>query len=170
MLDTEVYSNTGGQSSKSTPLGAVAKFAAGGKTTGKKDLGMMAMAYKNVYVASVALGANDAQTLKAFNEAEAYEGTSIIIAYSHCIAHGIDMSAPLSHQKAVVDCGRLLLYRYNPTLALEGKNPLQLDSKEPKIPVSDFLKSENRFKQLAKNHPEWAEQYAKESKEQINAR
>lgn len=170
VLDTEVYSNTGGQSSKSTPLGAVAKFAAGGKTTGKKDLGMMAMAYKNVYVASVALGANDAQTLKAFNEAEAYEGTSIIIAYAHCIAHGIDMSAPLSHQKAVVDCGRLLLYRYNPTLALEGKNPLQLDSREPKIPVSDFLKSENRFKQLAKNHPDWAEQFAKESQEQINAR
>lgn len=170
VLDTEVYSNTGGQSSKSTPIGAVAKFAANGKATAKKDLGMMAMAYKNVYVASISLGANDAQALKAFNEAEAYDGPSIIIAYSHCIAHGIDMSAPLSHQKAAVDSGRLILYRYNPSLASEGKNPLTVDSKAPKIPVIDFLKSENRFRQLEKSNPERADEFAKIAQQQIDER
>lgn len=170
VLDTEVYSNTGGQSSKSTPIGAVAKFAANGKPTNKKDLGLIAMSYKNVYVASVALGANDMQTLKAFNEAEAYNGTSLIIAYSHCIAHGIDMSHPLAHQKMIVDSGQWLLYRYNPELAINGGNPLQLDSKEPKISVSEFLNTENRFKILNKSNPEAAKMYAKATQESIHQR
>ena len=130
----------------------------------------MAMAYNNVYVASVALGANDQQTLRAFAEAEAYEGTSIIIAYSHCIAHGIDMSSPLSHQKAVVDAGQWLLYRFNPTLADEGKNPLQIDSKAPKTKVAEFLNSENRFKMLAKSHPDMAKMYADYAQEQVDNR
>ena len=156
VVDTEVYSNTGGQTSKATPFGAIAKFAASGKSVQKKDLGMIAMSYGYVYVASVALGANDAHTLRAILEAEAYNGPSIIIAYSHCIAHGIDMRNPLSHQKMAVDSGQWLLYRYNPQLTLEGKNPLILDSKEPKIPVIDFLKSENRFMQLEKVNPSLA--------------
>ena len=154
VLDTEVYSNTGGQNSKSTPLGAIAKFAASGKEMQKKDLGMIAMSYGYVYVASIALGAKDDHALKAILEAEAYNGPSLIIAYSHCIAHGIDMSNPLSHQKMAVDSGQWLLYRYNPQLAIEGKNPLILDSKEPKIPVIDFLKTENRFMQLEKINPD----------------
>ena len=170
VMDTEVYSNTGGQSSKSTPIGAVAKFAANGKPTYKKDLGMMAMAYNNVYVASVALGANDQQTLRAFAEAEAYEGTSIIIACGHCIAHGIDMASALSHQKAAVDAGQWLLYRFNPNLADEGKNPLQIDSKAPKTKVAEFLNSENRFKMLAKSHPEMAKMYADYAQEQVDNR
>ena len=144
VLDTEVYSNTGGQASKSTPRAAVAKFAAGGKPAGKKDLGLIAMTYGNVYVASVAMGAKDEHTLKSFIEAEAYPGPSLIIAYSHCIAHGIDIASGLQHQKTMVDAGQWLLYRYNP----EKETPLQLDSKSPKIPVEEFLKTENRFSQL----------------------
>ncbi|MGL5510089.1 MAG: 4Fe-4S dicluster domain-containing protein, partial [Microcoleaceae cyanobacterium] len=136
VLDTEVYSNTGGQSSKSTPRGAVAKFAAGGKPSAKKDLGLIAMTYGNIYVASVAMGAKDEHTLKAFLEAEAYDGPSLIIAYSHCIAHGINMTTGMSHQKEVVESGRWLLYRYNPDLKEEGKNPLQLDSRSPKKSVA----------------------------------
>jgi pyruvate-ferredoxin/flavodoxin oxidoreductase len=132
VLDTEVYSNTGGQSSKATPRAAVAKFASGGKPSPKKDLGLIAMSYGNVYVASVAMGAKDEHTLKAFLEAEAYEGPSLIIAYSHCIAHGIDMQTAMTHQKAIVDSGRWLLYRYNPTLKAAGQNPLHLDSGTPK--------------------------------------
>ena len=124
LLDTEVYSNTGGQASKSTPRGAVAKFAAQGKSTPKKDLGLLAMAYGNVYVAHVAMGANDQQTLRAFLEAEAYDGPSLIIAYSHCIAHGIEMSKGLEQQKLAVQSGYWPLYRYNPELHAEGKNPL----------------------------------------------
>ncbi len=131
MLDTEVYSNTGGQASKSTPRAAVAKFAAGGKPGPKKDLGLIAMSYGNVYVASVAMGAKDEHTLKAFLEAEAYDGPSIIIAYSHCIAHGIDMTTGMQNQKAAVDSGQWLLYRYNPDRAAAGENPLQLDSRTP---------------------------------------
>ncbi len=131
VLDTEVYSNTGGQASKSTPRGAVAKFAARGKSMPKKDLGMLAMAYGNVYVARVAMGANDQQTLHAFLEAEAYDGPSLIIAYSHCIAHGIDMRKGLEQQRLAVQSGYWPLYRYNPALADEGKNPLTIDSKEP---------------------------------------
>ncbi len=170
VLDTEVYSNTGGQASKASPLSAVAKFAAKGKPTNKKDLGMMAMAYKNVYVASVAFGAKDDHTLKVFLEAEAYDGPSIILAYSHCIAHGIDMSRPLKEQKMAVDSGQWLLYRYNPELEKEGKNPFILDSKKPKIPVTEYLNSENRFKMLLKSHPDIAKQYHKEAQEFIEKR
>jgi pyruvate-ferredoxin/flavodoxin oxidoreductase len=153
VLDTEVYSNTGGQASKSTPRAAVARFAAGGKKSGKKDLGLMAMNYGNVYVASVSMGANDMQTLKAFREAEQHDGPSIIIAYAHCIAHGMEMGDGLRHQKSAVDSGHWLLYRYNPALAAEGKSPLQLDCKEPKMPLKDFYYSEDRYKVLVKSDP-----------------
>ncbi len=153
VLDTEVYSNTGGQMSKSTPRGAVAKFAAGGKPAGKKDLAMMAMSYGNVYVARVSLGSSDAQVVKAFQEAEAYPGTSIIIAYSHCIAHGFDLKLGLEHQKAAVNSGAWILMRYNPTLAAEGKNPLTLDSKEPTLPLKDYIYSETRYKMLTLSNP-----------------
>ena len=156
VMDTEVYSNTGGQNSKATPIGAIAKFAVGGKNIRKKDLGLIAMGYGYVYVGSVAIGANDAHTLKTILEAEAYNGPSIIIAYSHCIAHGIDMLNPLRQQKMIVDSGQWLLYRYNPTLTEKGQNPFILDSKEPKMPVYDYLKTENRFTQLEKNNPELA--------------
>jgi len=154
VLDTEVYSNTGGQASKSTPRGAVAKFAAGGKPSRKKDLGMMAMSYGNVYVASVAMGAKDEHTLKAFIEAEAYDGPSIIIAYSHCIAHGINMTTAMSDQKVAVDSGQWLLYRYNPERSLTGENPLQLDSRAPTKKVKEFLQQQTRFQMLTKSKPE----------------
>ncbi len=170
VLDTEVYSNTGGQASKATPKAAVAKFASAGRTVTKKDLGMISMTYGNAYVASVALGARDEQTLKAFLEAEAYNGPSIIIAYSHCIAHGINMSTALENQKAAVDSGHWILYRYNPDRLLEGKNPLVLDSKKPKIPVAQFLDMENRFRMLKKSHPEHAKEYYAAIQKEVNAR
>jgi pyruvate-ferredoxin/flavodoxin oxidoreductase len=159
VLDTEVYSNTGGQSSKATPLGAVAKFAAGGKQSPKKDLGMMAMSYGSVYVAQVAMGANDAQVLKAFTEAESYDGASLIIAYCHCIAHGIDMTKGLEQQKLAQDAGCWPLYRYDPRLAAQGKNPFQLDSKRPKekVPVEAYMYNETRFKMLTQSAPETAQ-------------
>jgi pyruvate-ferredoxin/flavodoxin oxidoreductase len=156
VLDTEVYSNTGGQASKSTPRGAVAKFAAGGKPGAKKDLGLIAMSYGNVYVASVAMGAKDEHTLKAFLEAEAYDGPSLIIAYSHCIAHGINMTTAMSNQKALVDSGQWLLYRYHPERGTTGENPLTLDSRAPTRKVSDFMQMETRFKMLTKSNPESA--------------
>ncbi len=156
VLDTEVYSNTGGQMSKSTPRAAVAKFAAGGKPLGKKDLGLHAMNYGNVYVATVALGANDAQAVKAFLEAESYDGPSIIIAYCHCIAHGIDMTHGLQNQKAAVNSGHWPLYRYDPRLVLQGKNPLTLDSKAPSIPIKDYAYMETRYKMLTFSQPEEA--------------
>jgi pyruvate-ferredoxin/flavodoxin oxidoreductase len=156
VLDTEVYSNTGGQMSKATPLGAVAKFAAGGKARPKKDLAMMAMSYGSVYVAKVAMGANDMQTVKAFLEAEAYDGPSIIIAYSHCIAHGYDLIHGLEQQKAAVQAGHFPLLRYNPALLKEGKNPLQLDSKSPSIPLDKYMYNETRFTMLAHSAPESA--------------
>ena len=158
VLDTEVYSNTGGQMSKSTPRGAVAKFAAGGKRMGKKDLGLIAMTYGHIYVASVALGAKDEQTLRAFVEAESYPGPSLIIAYSHCIAHGIavDMGGGAQHQKLAVDSGQWLLYRFDPRRAAAGENPLQLDSPAARIKLQDYLLSENRFKMLTKSKPEEA--------------
>lgn len=156
ILDTEVYSNTGGQASKATPLGAVAKFAAGGKTTPKKDLGLMAAGYGNVYVAQVAMGANDTQTVKAFLEAEAHDGPSLIIAYSQCIAHGIDMAKGMQHQKLAVESGYWPLYRHNPALAEEGKNPFQLDSGEPKIPLQDYVYTEARYRMLRQSDPEVA--------------
>jgi pyruvate-ferredoxin/flavodoxin oxidoreductase len=154
VLDTEVYSNTGGQASKSTPRAAVAKFAAGGKPAPKKDLGQMAMSYGNVYVASVAMGAKDEHTLKAFLEAEAYDGPSIIIAYSHCIAHGINMTTAMSDQKVAVESGQWLLYRYNPERGLLGENPLSLDSRTPTRRVKDFLEQQTRFKMLTQSKPD----------------
>ncbi len=156
VLDTEVYSNTGGQMSKSTPRAAVAKFAAGGKQVAKKDLGLHAINYGSVYVATVAMGANDAQTVKAFLEAESYDGPSIIIAYSHCIAHGINMTLGMQNQKAAVNCGYWPLYRYDPRLTSEGKNPLVLDSKAPKIPLKEYAYNETRYKMLALSQPEEA--------------
>jgi pyruvate-ferredoxin/flavodoxin oxidoreductase len=155
VLDTEVYSNTGGQASKSTPMGAVAQFAAGGKPQAKKDLAMIAMAYGNVYVAKVALS-NPAQVVKAFIEAEAYDGPSLILAYSHCIAHGIDMTNAVEGQRRAVACGHWPLVRYNPELAEQGKNPLQLDSKEPTISLEEYAYGENRYRVLKKNNPEAA--------------
>ncbi len=158
VLDTEVYSNTGGQSSKSTPTGSIAKFAAAGKRTKKKDLGMMAMSYGYVYVACVAMSANPAQLLKAMTEAEAYHGPSLIIAYAPCINHGINMGLAQAEIKKAVDCGYWTLYRFNPELAEQGKNPLTLDSKEPKIEgYQDFLKGEVRYASLAKMFPDVAE-------------
>ncbi len=150
VLDTEVYSNTGGQCSKSTPRSAVAKFASKGKDQVKKDIGYMAMTYGNIYVASVAFGSNDEHTLKTLLEAEAYDGPALIIAYSQCINHGINMANGLAHQKAAVDCGRWLLYNYNPDRIKEGKNPLTITSKAPKMDVREALLMENRFKLLAK--------------------
>ncbi|HER19659.1 MAG TPA: pyruvate:ferredoxin (flavodoxin) oxidoreductase, partial [Chromatiales bacterium] len=170
VLDTEVYSNTGGQASKATPTGAVAKFAAGGKPTPKKDLGKIAMDYGYVYVAQVAMGASDGQTLKAFIEAESYDGPSIIIAYSHCIAHGIDMSQGLEQQKLASDAGHWPLYRYDPRLELEGKNPLQLDSKPPKIPMKEYMYNENRYRMLTQSKPEVAEKLLEAAQANVNAR
>jgi len=170
VLDTEVYSNTGGQASKSTPRSAVAKFASGGKQNGKKDLGLMAMSYKNVYVARVAMGAKDAQTLQAIQEAEAYPGPSLIIAYSHCINHGINMVEGLKHQKSAVESGQWLLYRYNPLKLAQGQNPLTLDSGAPKSSLRDYLMSENRFRMLSKAKPEEAERLFKEAQEDVQSR
>jgi pyruvate-ferredoxin/flavodoxin oxidoreductase len=159
VLDTEVYSNTGGQCSKATPRGAVAKFAFGGKPQAKKDLGLMAMAYGNVYVANVAVGANDAQTVRAFIEAEAYKGPSLIVAYSHCIAHGINMTKGLESQRKAVDSGHFPLFRFNPDLAAQGKNPLKLDSRAPAIRYEDYAYSQTRFKMLTKSKPEDAKRF-----------
>ncbi|HNQ87134.1 MAG TPA: pyruvate:ferredoxin (flavodoxin) oxidoreductase [Verrucomicrobiota bacterium] len=172
VLDTEVYSNTGGQMSKSTPRGAVAKFAAGGKPLGKKDLGLIAMSYGTVYVASVAMGARDEQTLRAFVEAESYNGPSLIIAYSHCIAHGIavDTGAGVRQQKAAVDSGQWLLYRYDPRRADQGENPLQLDSAQARSRVQDYLLSENRFKMLTKSKPEDAKRFFEQAQKDVEAR
>src|SRR5205807_9713826 len=170
VLDTEIYSNTGGQASKSTPRAAVAKFAAGGKPTPKKDLGLMAMTYGSVYVASVAMGAKDEHTLKAFLEAEAYDGPSIIIAYSHCIAHGIDMTTAMTDQKVAVDSGQWLLYRYNPERAVAGENPLVLDSRAPTRKVQDFLLQQTRFKMLTKSKPEDPDRLWKLPQQDVEAR
>ena len=170
VLDTEVYSNTGGQASKSTPRGAVAKFAAGGKPGPKKDLGLMAMSYGNVYVASVAMGAKDEHTLKAFLEAEAYNGPSLIIAYSHCIAHGINMETAMSDQKVAVDSGQWLLYRYHPERTVAGQNPLTLDSRTPTRKVSDYLQQQTRFKMLQKSKPEDAKVLWQEAQEDADTR
>jgi pyruvate-ferredoxin/flavodoxin oxidoreductase len=157
VLDTQVYSNTGGQMSKATPRAAVAKFAAGGKPLPKKDLGMIYMTYGNVYVAQVAMGARDTQTVKAFVEAESYDGPSLIIAYSHCIAHGINMRTGFDQHQLAVDSGAWVLYRYDPRRAAQGLNPLQLDSKAPKIPLKDYAYNETRFKMLTQSKPEQAE-------------
>jgi pyruvate-ferredoxin/flavodoxin oxidoreductase len=159
VLDTELYSNTGGQASKSTPFGSIAKFATSGKGIGKKDLGLMAMSYGYVYVAQVSLGSSYLQTIKAIREAESYEGPSIVIAYSHCINHGIDMQKGLSQQKLMVEGGVWPLYRYDPRLVAEGKNPFQLDSKEPDTSkIEQYMYNEVRFKSLKESNPERAAQ------------
>jgi pyruvate-ferredoxin/flavodoxin oxidoreductase len=156
VLDTEVYSNTGGQMSKSTPRGAVAKFAAGGKPAPKKELGLLAMTYGNTYVAKVAMGANPNQTVRAFVEAESYPGPSLIIAYSHCIAHGINMTKGYQEQKRAIDCGQWVLYRFDPRLKGQGKNPLVLDSKAPTLDVEEYMYGENRYRVLKQTNPEAA--------------
>lgn len=170
VLDTEVYSNTGGQMSKATPRAAVAKFAAGGKPAAKKDLGLIAMSYGNVYVARVAMGAKDEQTLRAFIEAEAYDGPSLIIAYSHCIAHGINMATALKNHKAAVDSGQWLLYRYHPDRAGQGDNPLSLDSRPPKLPLKEYLHMENRFKMLELSKPDVAAELFAQAQEDVHTR
>ena len=170
VLDTEVYSNTGGQASKSTPRGATAKFAMGGKPGGKKDLGMIAMTYGNVYVATIAMGANDQQALKAIQEAESYDGPSLIIAYSHCIAHGINMINGLQDQKAAVASGQWILYRFDPRRTEKGENPLILDSKAPTIPLEQYLKMENRFKMIMKSNPEEAKRLFQIAQKDVEAR
>jgi pyruvate-ferredoxin/flavodoxin oxidoreductase len=170
LLDTEVYSNTGGQCSKSTPRAAVAKFASGGKRAPKKDLGLMAMTYGTIYVASVAMGARDEHTLKAFLEAEAYDGPALIIAYSHCIAHGINMTTAMQNQKVAVNTGQWLLYRYNPERRLLGENPLQLDSASPRVKLADYFKLEQRFKILEKAEPRAANDLLAQAQADVNAR
>jgi pyruvate-ferredoxin/flavodoxin oxidoreductase len=170
VLDTEVYSNTGGQSSKSTPMGAVAKFAASGKPTFKKDLAMIAMSYGYIYVARVALGANQNQTVKAFMEAEAYDGPSLVLAYSHCINHGIDMIDGNEEQKRAVESGHWPLYRYNPDLAIQGKNPLQMDSKDPTISLAEYVYNENRYKILQRSNPEASMQFIDTAQKAIVAK
>ena len=170
VMDTEVYSNTGGQASKATPRAAVAKFAAGGKPSPKKDLGLMAMTYGNVYVASIAMGAKNEQSTRAFLEAESYSGVSLIIAYSHCIAHGINMSTAMNYQKEIVDSGRWLLYRYDPRLTDAAKNPLQLDMRSPKLTAEQTMYKENRFKMLSRSNPEEAKKLLKLAQGDINTR
>jgi len=170
VLDTEVYSNTGGQMSKSTPRAAVAKFAAAGKSSPKKDLGLLAMTYGSIYVAKVAMGANTAQAVKAFVEAEAYPGPSLIIAYAHCIAHGIDMTAGYQEQKKAVECGHWPLYRFDPRLKEQGKNPLQLDSKAPTLNFEDYAYGENRYRTLRQSKPETAAELLKLAKRDVAQR
>ncbi|MBK8638241.1 MAG: pyruvate:ferredoxin (flavodoxin) oxidoreductase [Chromatiaceae bacterium] len=170
VLDTEVYSNTGGQTSKATPLGAVAKFSAGGKATFKKDLAMMAMAYESVYVAQVAFGAKDLQTIRAFLEAESYPGPSLIIAYSPCIAHGVDLSNNLRQQDMAVNSGHWPLFRYDPRKTAVGENPLSLDSKPPSLPYRDFIATEARFSVLNHTHPEDAERFLRLAQRHVETR
>lgn len=170
VLDTEVYSNTGGQMSKATPRGAVAKFAAGGKPVAKKDLAMMAMTYGSAYVARIAMGGSDTQTIKAFLEAEAFHGPSLIIAYSHCVAHGYDMARGLDQQKAAVLSGYWPLFRFNPELIKEGKNPLQLDSKPPSLPLKKYAYNETRYTMLAHSNPDAAAKLLELAQEDVWAR
>ena len=170
VLDTEVYSNTGGQSSKSTPRAAVARFAAQGKGMPKKDLGLIAMSYGYVYVAKIAMGASDQQTLTALLEADAYEGPSLIIAYSHCINHGIDMRKGLEQQKLAVQSGYWPLYRYNPDLVAQGKNPLTLESKEPSIPLEQYAYNETRYRMLAQSDEQRAEMLLKQAQQDVKSR
>jgi pyruvate-ferredoxin/flavodoxin oxidoreductase len=170
VLDTEVYSNTGGQASKSTPRGAVAKFAAGGKATAKKDLALMAMTYGHVYVARVAMGASDGQTLRALREAEAHDGPSLVIAYSHCIAHGYDLRHGMDQQRAAVLSGHWPLFRYDPTLARQGKNPMQLDSKAPSVPLKSYAYNETRYTMLAHSDPEAAKRLLDLAQDDVAAR
>ncbi|HRW10579.1 MAG TPA: pyruvate:ferredoxin (flavodoxin) oxidoreductase, partial [Caldilineaceae bacterium] len=168
VMDTEVYSNTGGQSSKATPLAAVAKFAAGGKPTAKKDLGLLAMGYGSVYVAKIAMGASDAQTVRAIQEAESYPGVSLIIAYAHCIAHGINMAKGMDQQALATKSGHWPLYRFDPQRTAEGKNPLQLDSKAPSIPLRDYIYNENRYTVLTQTDPAVASELLNAAQKYVN--
>jgi pyruvate-ferredoxin/flavodoxin oxidoreductase len=170
VLDTQVYSNTGGQASKATPRAAVARFAAGGKGLPKKDLGMIAISYGTIYVAEVAMGANDNHTVRALLEAEAYPGPSLIIAYSHCIQQGLNLIYGLNQQKLAVESGAWPLYRYNPALAAEGRNPMTLDSKAPKIPLKDYVYKETRYSSLAQRDEERAEMLLKLAQEDVDNR
>jgi pyruvate-ferredoxin/flavodoxin oxidoreductase len=165
-----VYSNTGGQASKSTPRAAVAKFAAQGKGMPKKDLGMIAMAYGYVYVARIAMGASDQQTLNAFTEADAYDGPSLIIAYSHCIAHGYDLKKGLDQQKLAVASGIWPLYRFNPASIAQGQNPLTIDSKEPSVPVSQYAYNETRYRMLLQSDEQRAEALMKLAQKDVRGR
>jgi pyruvate-ferredoxin/flavodoxin oxidoreductase len=170
VLDTEVYSNTGGQMSKATPMGASAKFASAGKRIGKKDLAMQAVSYGNVYVAQVAMGANPQQTLLAMREAEEYPGPALILAYSHCIAHGIEMSDGLRQQKLATASGYWPLIRYNPMLRDAGKKPFVLDSPRPHIPLEEYAYNENRYRILTRTHPEEAEKMLRAAQELVELR
>ncbi|MSR63699.1 MAG: hypothetical protein EXS08_14830 [Planctomycetes bacterium] len=168
VLDTGVYSNTGGQASKATPRAAVAKFAAGGKSVRKKDLGLIAAAYGNVYVAQIALGANPKQTLEAFREAQSWHGASLLIAYSHCIAHGIEMTTAMGHQREAVTSGFWPLFRYDPRLSAAGAHPFQLDSAKPRLSFADFAAKEGRFAMLARANPERAALLMRQAQEDID--
>ena len=170
VLDTEVYSNTGGQTSKATPRGAVAKFSNAGKSTAKKDLAMLAMGYENVYVAKVAYGAKDTQTLRAFIDAAAHDGPSLIIAYSPCIAHGVDLTHNHRQQNLAVKSGHWPLFRYEPSRAEKGLNPLRLDSAAPSIDYIDFSSTETRFSMLNRTYPEAAKQYQEQAQDDVIAR
>ncbi|HTP88279.1 MAG TPA: thiamine pyrophosphate-dependent enzyme, partial [Bryobacteraceae bacterium] len=170
VLDTEVYSNTGGQASKSTPRGAVAKFAAGGKRNGKKDLAMMAANYGSVYVARVAMGGNDQHTVKAFLEAESWDGPSVILAYSHCIAHGYDLIHGIDQQKNAVLSGYWPLFRYDPRRMAEGKNPFQLDSRPATLPLDQYIYKETRYNMLVHSNPDMAKQLLKEAEQDVRVR
>jgi pyruvate-ferredoxin/flavodoxin oxidoreductase len=169
VLDTEVYSNTGGQQSKSTPLGAVAKFAASGKALPKKDLGRMAMNYGYVYVAQVAMGAKDSQTMTALVEAESYDGPALIIAYCPCISHGFEMRHQLQHQKNAVAAGYWNLYRFDPKRRLRGENPMQLDSKAADGSLHEFMASENRFNVLRRGTPDLADRLEKDAQKELQS-
>jgi pyruvate-ferredoxin/flavodoxin oxidoreductase len=170
VLDTEVYSNTGGQASKATPLGTIAKFAAGGKPTYKKDLGMLALSYQNIYIAQVAMGANDTHALRAFQEAEAYDGPSLIMAYSPCVAHGMDLACAVDQSTLAVKSGHWPLYRYNPNADRRSMGILKIDSKAPSIPLAEYQGNENRFRMLKKINPEAAAEYAELAQNAVNAR
>jgi len=170
VLDTEVYSNTGGQASKSTPRGAIAKFSSGGKPIPKKDLGMIAMAYGQVYVAQIAMGANPKQSIRTMLEAESYPGPSLILAYSPCIAHGIDMSEMMSHQKEATNSGYWPLYRFDPREGESSGLPFQLDSRKPKLPYAAFAQKEARFAMLARVNPERSAELMALAQEDINRR
>ncbi|MDR2839541.1 MAG: hypothetical protein LBV49_13385, partial [Azonexus sp.] len=170
VLDTEVYSNTGGQSSKATPLGAVAKFAAAGKRVPRKDLAMQAIAYGNIYVAQVAMGANPQQTLQAFREAEAYDGASLILAYSHCIAHGIDMRRGLNQQALATATGYWPLFRYNPAMREIGANPFELDSLRPSLPLKEYAYNETRYSSLAATDKATADQLMEAAQRWVDER
>jgi pyruvate-ferredoxin/flavodoxin oxidoreductase len=170
VLDTEVYSNTGGQASKSTPIGAIAKFASSGKATGKKDLGLIAMNYGNVYVARVAMGAKDTQTVNAIYEAMRHPGPSLIIAYSHCIAHGYNMANGFDQQKLAVESGAWPLYRYDPARSEQGENPLKLDSRKPKVPLYTFTDNEARFRMLKMKDPSRAKELGQQAQTFVDER